>query len=128
MHLHSYRSGAFPSRSIFAASTNHHTYAVIEDSSASLNNSVAAHPRISFVTIASFDSLGPMLSMIAGNWTASRTNAAIQNNRAGLAVNNQTQLGLDGFVYSIGTDWVVRIGTVRHGQAPKGVFIEVRGS
>lgn len=69
----------------------------------------------------------PMLSMISGNWTASRTNAAIQNNRAGaMAVNLQNQVAVEGVVYSVSTDWVVRIGAVRQGQTPKGFLIEVR--
>lgn len=69
----------------------------------------------------------PLLAMIAGNWTAARTNAAIQNNRAGLAAGGgQTQLVLEGVGFSVGTDWIVRIGVVRQGQQnPRGVFIEV---
>ena len=67
-----------------------------------------------------------MLGMIAGNWTVSRTNAALQNTRPGLTVSNVSQLVLDGFVYAVGTDWVVRVGLVRHGQTPKGLVIEVR--
>jgi len=123
VHLHSYRSGTFPSRSIFAASTNDHAYAVIEDASAD-SSSNSPHPRISFVTLTPPEALGAMLAMVAGNWTVSRTNAALQNTRAGITMSNVSQLALEGFVYAIGTDWVIRVGIVRHGQTPKGLVIE----
>lgn len=121
--LQSYRSAAVPSRSIYSVSTSDHTYAVLEDQAPHSENAFRLPPRVSFVTIASLDGLPGILAQIGGAWSASRTNATLGTR--GVSAPTVNQLVLDGAVYSVGTDWIVRLGAVRHGQTPKGLIIEV---
>lgn len=123
MTLQSYRSGTYPARSIYAVSTAEHAYVLLEDQSIDLTGAELLHPRVSFVTITPPESLPAMLSQVAGNWTSSRHNAA-QTGR-GVVMGGMPQVQIEGHVYSVGGDWLIRIANVTQaGGALRGLVIE----
>src|SRR5260370_27862699 len=121
MTLHSYRSGFYPSRSIYTVSTSTYTYALLEDTSTPPNHqSPSTTPqtpiqpkpsRTQFVTIPSPDALPSLLSQISGNWTSSRQNIAAQSGR-GVVLGAAPQVVIEGHTFTLGRDWAVRIGNV----------------
>jgi len=143
MTLHSYRSGFYPSRSIYTVSTSTYTYALLEDSSplpppppppnpnsqSSSSPSISTQPpqtsesksqskRTQFVTIPSppdSSALPTLLSQISGNWTSSRQNNAAQSGK-GVVIGASPQVVIEGHTFTIGGDWVVRIGNVIQGS------------
>ena len=147
MTLHSYRSGYYPSRSIYTVSTSAYTYALLEDTSTSPPNAqspltptpqTSSQPRSSrtqFVTIPLPDALPMLLSQISGNWTSSRQNNAAQSGR-GVVFGAAPQVVLEGHIFTIGGDWTIRIGNVTQGPgaaggasgAARGMIIEVSNS
>ncbi|KAF8312557.1 uncharacterized protein EI90DRAFT_3093526 [Cantharellus anzutake] len=144
MTLHSYRSGTFPSRSIYTVSTSAYTYALLEDVSIPPpsiqlplppTRQVPGTPRptrTQFVTIPSPEALPTLLSQISGNWTSSRQNNAAHSGR-GVVFGVGPQVLLEGHTYTIAGDWVVRVGSVTQGPgapggasgAARGIIIEV---
>jgi hypothetical protein len=124
MVFHTYRSSVYQARTIYSVSTSTATYALLEDQAVDLTGSDRSNPRVTFVSITPPESLQSMLAQIAGNWSASRPNAAVPGRSvvpAGVG-----QVHLDGHVYSVGTDWLVRIGNVTQpGGVHKGIVIEV---
>ena len=125
MSFQSYRSNTYQARTIYSVSTTSGTYALLEDQAVDLTGSERSNPRVTFVTITPPESLPSMLGQIAGNWSASRHNATAPSGR-GLVPPGAGQVLLDGYVYSVGNDWLVRIGNVtQSGNVHKGIVIEV---
>jgi len=123
MAFHTYRSSIYQARTIYSVSTSTATYALLEDQAVDLTGSDRSNPRVTFVAITPPESLPSMLAQIAGNWSASRPNAAVPG-RSVLPA-GAGQVHLDGHVYSVGTDWLVRIGNVTQpGGVHKGIVIE----
>lgn len=110
---------------IYAVSTNEKMYAVLEDNTIdAISKKHPDHPRITFVTITPPQNFAPFLSQISGNWTTARTQGGKGAATSGGAAHSANLL-IDGFVFSVGKDWLVRTANVtQSGGALKGCVIE----
>jgi len=84
-----------------------------------------SHYRSTFVTIQPSGGLEQLLSQTKARWMPVRHVSSSNNPRAQPLAGGQ-QLTVDGLVFSIGTDWLVRIGNVVLASGVvKGVLLEV---
>lgn len=81
------------------------------------------HYRNTFLTVSPPGALEQLIGQLSARWVSTRQpNANIRNQSP--ATGNQ--LVIDGSVFSIGTDWLVRVGNVLlAGGAVKGMLLEV---
>lgn len=129
MGIQTYRSATLPSRSLYTVSTNDSTFCVLEDLAVQSDTSNGQdHPRSTFVTVSSPQNIASMLLQISGRWSTSRQGAS-SNGEGGKAGGGGGHLLIDGFVFSIGKDWIVRVAKVTQaggaGLLVKGIVIEV---
>lgn len=82
-----------------------------------------AHYRTTMVTTEPVGALESLLSQLGPRWASTRRqNTNIRNQPA----SSGNQLVIEGNVFSIGSDWIVRIGNVQlAGGAMKGMLLEV---
>lgn len=81
------------------------------------------HYRNTFLTLSPPGALEHLLAQLKARWVSVRQSAANTAPRTQAA---GPQLLIDGHVFSIGTDWIVRIGNVvLSGGAVKGMLLEV---
>ncbi|KZT05525.1 uncharacterized protein LAESUDRAFT_743806 [Laetiporus sulphureus 93-53] len=85
------------------------------------------HWRNTLVTVSPPGALEQLLGQLRARWVSVRqpgaSSAGQRSQGIGMA---QQQLTIDGYIYSIGNDWLVRFGHVKlAGGAPKGMLIEV---
>ncbi|KZS97676.1 hypothetical protein SISNIDRAFT_477115 [Sistotremastrum niveocremeum HHB9708] len=84
------------------------------------------HRRNTFVTISPANSLEPLLNQLRARWMPVRQSAP----GAGVAKNpgsgsSAPQLSIDGIIFNIGTDWIVRAGNVKlSGGGTRGMLLE----
>lgn len=80
-----------------------------------------SHYRNTFLALRPPGGLEQLLAQIKARWISVRQAAGQRNNITG------QQLIIEGRTYSIGTDWLVRVGNVQlAGGAIKGMLLEVR--
>ena len=85
---------------------------------------VPPHYRTTFVTVSPPGALETLLSQLGARWTSTRQSNSSTRNPV---LNTGNQLTIEGFIFSIGTDWLVRVGNVLlSGGAVKGMLLEVR--
>jgi len=148
--LKSYRSslGQIPSssiqfeRTIFAITMDEHVFIILEDPAAPTRSDVLSaappgqeipylqnpsHYRNTFITVRPPGGLEQLLSQIKARWLPVRQASSGNNPRVqSLAGASGQQLSVDGYIFSIGTDWLVRAGNVvLPGGAVKGMLLEV---
>ena len=115
-----------------------HVFVDLEDSSASTGSEVLAaappgeeaayldnptHFRTTSVAVSPPGALDQLLTQIKAPWVPVRQGSAGNAQRQAPG----HQLVIDGHVYSIGTDWIVRFGNViLAGNTLKGMVLEVR--
>lgn len=81
-----------------------------------------AHFRTTFLTLSPPGALEQLLAQSRARWVSVR-----QSGTSGLSQGSGQQLSVDGVIYSIGTDFIVRAGNViLAGGAVKGMLLEVR--
>lgn len=81
-----------------------------------------AHFRTTCLTLSPPGALEQLLAQSRARWVSIR-----QSGTSGLSQGSGQQLSVDGVVYSIGTDFIVRAGNViLAGGAVKGMLLEVR--
>jgi hypothetical protein len=81
-----------------------------------------AHFRTTFLTLSPPGALEQLLAQSRARWVSVR-----QAGTSGLSQGSGQQLSVDGFIYSVGTDFIVRAGNViLAGGAVKGMLLEVR--
>ncbi|KAI5125007.1 hypothetical protein M0805_007431 [Coniferiporia weirii] len=81
-----------------------------------------SHYRTTLVTVSPPGALEQLLAQLGARWTSTRQPNATSRNSV-MAMGNQ--LVIDGSVFSIGTDWLVRVGNVIiAGGAVKGMLLE----
>lgn len=81
-----------------------------------------SHFRTTFLTLSPPGALEQLLAQSRSRWVSVR-----QSGTSGLSQGSGQQLSVDGVVYSIGTDFIVRAGNViLAGGAVKGMLLEVR--
>lgn len=79
-----------------------------------------SHYRTTFLTLSPPGALEQLITQLKARWTSIRQSAGAAG------VNTGPQLTIDGHVYGIGADWVVRVGNViLAGGALKGMLLEV---
>lgn len=82
------------------------------------------HFRTTFLTLSPPDALEHLLSQLRARWVSVRQSGAAGTSQ--LSHTGGQQLSVDGRIFSIGTDFVVRIGNViLAGGAVKGMLLEV---
>lgn len=83
-----------------------------------------AHCRTTFLTMKPPGALEQLLAQLRARWISGRHAAAPAPQRGQAS---GQQLNIDGFVYAIGNDWLVRVGNVMlAGGAVRGMLLEVR--
>ncbi|OCB90871.1 hypothetical protein A7U60_g1895 [Sanghuangporus baumii] len=81
-----------------------------------------SHYRTTFVTVSPPGALETLLGQLGTRWTSTRQQSA---NLRSQAMNAGNQLTIEGSIFSIGTDWRVRVGNVHlAGGAVKGMLLE----
>jgi hypothetical protein len=83
------------------------------------------HYRTTFLTLNPPGALEQLLAQLRARWVSVRqtSSTAPQRGQAG------QQLNIDGNIFAIGNDWLVRVGNViLAGGAVKGMLLEVRNS
>lgn len=81
-----------------------------------------AHYRNTFLTLSPPGALEQLLSLLRARWISTRQSAG----SAAQYKQTAAQLTVEGNVYAIGTDWIVRAGNVLlAGGAMKGMLLEV---
>lgn len=81
------------------------------------------HYRTTFVTVSPPGALETLLAQLGAHWMPTRQQSANPRSQA-LSAGNQ--IVIDGSIFSIGTDWLVRVGNVHiTGGAVKGMLLEV---
>jgi hypothetical protein len=82
------------------------------------------HYRTTFLTIRPPGALEQLLAQLKARWVSVRQSTSSGTQR-GQSVGQQ--LTIDGHIFAIGSDWLVRVGTVvLAGGAVKGMLLEVR--
>lgn len=121
-----------------ALSMNENVFVLLEDPSAPTRADVLAmappdippsqvqgpsHYRTTFITLKPPGALEQLLAQLRARWLAGRqavSNASQRGQPTG------HQLTIEGHIYSIGSDWLVRVGNViLAGGAVKGMLLEV---
>jgi hypothetical protein len=125
-------------RSMCALSMNENVFVLLEDPSAPTRADVLAmappdlapsqvpgptHYRTTFLTLKPPGALEQLLDQLRARWVPVRQTAS-STSQKGQAMG---QLNIDGNVFAIGNDWLVRVGNViLAGGAVKGMLLEVR--
>lgn len=82
------------------------------------------HYRTTFLTLKPPGALEQLLAQLRARWVSGRQGAATAPQRGQAS---GQQLSIEGVVYAIGNDWLVRIGNVMlPGGAVRGMLLEVR--
>ncbi|EJD01235.1 uncharacterized protein FOMMEDRAFT_158367 [Fomitiporia mediterranea MF3/22] len=80
------------------------------------------HYRTTLVTVSPSGALETLLTQLGARWTSTRQPSTSQRNQA---ISTGNQVIIDGSIFSIGTDWLVRVGNVHlTGGAVKGMLLE----
>jgi hypothetical protein len=83
-----------------------------------------SHYRTTFLTIRPPGALEQLLAQLKARWVSVRQSAASGTQRG---QSSGQQLTIDGYIFAIGSDWLVRVGNVvLAGGAVKGMLLEVR--
>ncbi|KAF7332237.1 Protein-serine/threonine kinase [Mycena kentingensis (nom. inval.)] len=135
LSVSSYRSafsapGGPPERSIFALTMDQNVFVLVEDPNAPVRADVVAsgdeaaylqrnyHYRNTFLTLRPPGGLEQLLAQLNARWKPVREGAP----QRGQPIQ---QLAIDGHIYALGTDWIVRVGNVvLAGGAIKGMILE----
>ncbi|VDC07282.1 unnamed protein product [Peniophora sp. CBMAI 1063] len=140
LSVRSYRStlGALaPERSMCALTMGENVFVSIEDPFAPSRREYAANPegyfqgranrdppphyRHTFLTLSPPGALELLLGQLRARWMT--TKQAVAQGQAARGPNAQ-QLVVDGLVWAIGTDWIVRAGNVVLNGVPRGMLLE----
>lgn len=81
------------------------------------------HYHYTFVTIRPLNSLELLLLQLRSRWTHARQ--AAQAQRGGLGKQTGQPLSIEGTVFALGKDWIVRVGNVNVSGGMKGMLLEV---
>lgn len=82
------------------------------------------HRRTNFVIIKPPESLELLLQQLKAKWTPVRQSVGTGGNKQGVG---QTQVTIDGAIFSIGADWIVRAGNIMiAGGVTRGMLLEVK--
>ncbi|KAI0028464.1 hypothetical protein K488DRAFT_80664 [Vararia minispora EC-137] len=140
LSVRSYRStlGALaPERTMCALTMNENVFVLVDDpfaptradlavhASKDGNGAVAtipdpAHYRYTFLTLNPPGALEQLLTQLRARWATTKQNMA-----GGSRQPSAQQLAIDGAIYTIGTDWIVRAGNiVLNGNTVKGMLLE----
>lgn len=86
-----------------------------------------SHYRNTFLTVRPPGSLEQLLTQIKSKWVPVRQSSSVSGNNArNQPLATAQQLTVDGHIFAIGTDWIVRIGNViLAGGAVRGMILEV---
>jgi len=125
-----------------ALTMNDHVFVLLEDPGAPTRADVLAntqidtpqmsdeqamppHYRTTFLTLRPPGALEQLLSQLSARWIPVRQNIASTQRSQGTA----QQLSVEGHIFAIGNDWLVRVGNVvLAGGAVKGMLLEVSDS
>lgn len=84
------------------------------------------HYRTTFLTLRPPGALEQLLSQLKARWIPVRQSSATSSQRGQASAQ---QLTVEGYVFAIGNDWLVRVGNViLAGGAVKGMLLEVGGT
>ncbi|KAI0320817.1 hypothetical protein OF83DRAFT_486723 [Amylostereum chailletii] len=143
LSVKSYRSmlGSIPGqsmteRTMCALTMNDNVFVLVDDAFAPTRADLAYHAsqnpnttpvepphyRNTFLTLSPPGALEQLLGLLRARWISTKQNATNPSqNRHG----SQQQLTIDGNIFSIGTDWIVRAGNVvQNGNSVKGMLLE----
>lgn len=82
------------------------------------------HYRTTFVMVSPPGALETLLGQLGAQWTSTRQQSSASRSQV---ISTGNQLTIEGSIFSIGTDWRVRVGNVHlAGGAVKGMLLEVR--
>ena len=85
------------------------------------------HYRSTFVTVTPPGALEALITQLGAPWQSSRHVPSAGPRPQGSFMSTSQQLSIDGSVFSIGTDWLIRVGNViLTGGTMKGMLLEVR--
>jgi hypothetical protein len=86
------------------------------------NTERASRQHLSFVTLSSPSSLEPFLAQLGPKWGPLR-----QTVGPAARVQGGIHLQIDGFVFWLGSDWIIRVGNVTQAgvAGPRGIVLEV---
>jgi hypothetical protein len=148
-------AAAVAERSLWALTMNDNVFVLLEDPSAPYHSEVAAaaqaheqaqaqaaqsepghthhqpfigppHYRTTFVTLSPPGALEQLLQQLRARWAVRQSGISANRAQAGQRVAQGQQVTVDGVIYAIGTDWLVRAGNVMlAGGAPRGMLLEV---
>jgi len=116
---------------------NENVFVLLEDPLAPTRADIVANPsdgttyqpthyRNTFLTLSPPGALEQLLSQLKARWVPVRQSANTNMGQRGQV--SGPQLVIDGHIFAIGTDWIVRVGNViLAGGAVKGMILEVRG-
>lgn len=95
---------------------------------ANVNAIRVPHHRNSYITVQPSGALEQLLGQLRARWTSTRSSANVNvgvSQRG--AQQSGNQLTIEGFVFGIGSDWLVRVGNVilGSGGTVKGMLLEV---
>lgn len=125
-----------------ALTMNDHVFVLLEDPGAPTRADVLAnmqidtpqmsdeqamppHYRTTFLTLRPPDALEQLLNQLSARWVPVRQNVTSTQRSQGTA----QQLSVEGYIFAIGNDWLVRVGNViLAGGAVKGMLLEVSDS
>ena len=84
------------------------------------------HYRYTLLTVSPLSALEQLIAQWSNRWVPTRQQSSTSRNQSTVSGNLLT---VDGIVFSIGSDWLVRIGNViLAGGAVKGMLLEVRSA
>jgi hypothetical protein len=122
-------------RTMNALTMNDNVFVLLEDPLAPMRLDVAAaedegelppslqnipHYRTTFLTLSPPAALEQLITQLKARWVP------VRQSSSSAGVNAGPQLTIDGQIYSIGTDWIVRVGNViLAGNTVKGILLEV---
>jgi hypothetical protein len=129
-------------RTVCALTMNENVFVLIEDPSAPTKADVLAtvppgdnviahmqgppHYRSTFLTLRPPDALDQLLSQLQARWVPVRQATSSTAQRGQGTVHHGQQLTIEGHVFAIGKEWLVRVGNVvLAGGAIKGMLLEV---
>ena len=81
------------------------------------------HYHYTFVTLRPLNSLELLLPQLRARWTHARQ--AVQAQRGGLGKQTGQPLSIEGTIFALGKDWIVRVGNVNVSGGMKGMLLEV---
>lgn len=85
-----------------------------------------SHYRTTFLTLRPPGALEVLMTQLKARWTAVRQSVVGNAQQRGQSAAAGQQLTIDGHVFGIGNDWLVRVGNViLAGGAVKGMLLEV---